>query len=196
MQRFQKIFIIFSPFTAVRIFQLRTVAGNFEKSQHLKMDTLLIILAMLCTLGGIAGCILPVLPGPPLSFLALLLMRWSGHPGFDSRFLWIWAGVTLAVSVLDYLLPGYLARRFGGSKYAATGSTVGMIVGLLFFPPAGLIVGAFAGALIGELLHDRDDLRKAVRVAVSSFVAFLLSTGLKLAASLAMGYYVIRALFV
>ena len=104
--------------------------------------------------------------------------------------------VTLIVSALDYLLPGYLARRFGGSKYAATGSTVGMIVGLLFFPPAGLIVGAFAGALIGELLYDRDDLRKAVRVAIGSFVAFLLSTGLKLAASLAMGYYVIRALFV
>ena len=150
------------------------------------MDTLLIILAILCTLGGVAGCILPILPGPPLNFLALLLMRWSGHAGFDSRFLWIWAAVT----------PGYLARRFGGSKYAATGSTVGMIVGLLFFPPAGLIVGAFAGALIGELLYDRDDLRKAVRVAIGSFVAFLLSTGLKLAASLAMGYYVIRALFV
>ena len=112
------------------------------------MDTLLIILAILCTLGGVAGCILPILPGPPLNFLALLLMRWSGHAGFDSRFLWIWAAVTLIVSALDYLLPGYLARRFGGSKYAATGSTVGMIVGLLFFPPAGLIVGAFAGALI------------------------------------------------
>ena len=105
------------------------------------MDTLLIILAILCTLGGVAGCILPILPGPPLNFLALLLMRWSGHAGFDSRFLWIWAAVTLIVSALDYLLPGYLARRFGGSKYAATGSTVGMIVGLLFFPPAGLIVG-------------------------------------------------------
>ena len=160
------------------------------------MDTLLIILAILCTLGGVAGCILPILPGPPLNFLALLLMRWSGHAGFDSRFLWIWVADTLIVSALDYLLPGYLARRFGGSKYAATGSTVGMIVGLLFFPPAGLIVGAFAGALIGELLYDRDDLRKAVRVAIGSFVAFLLSTGLKLAASLAMGYYVIRALFV
>ena len=102
------------------------------------MDTLLIILAILCTLGGVAGCILPILPGPPLNFFALLLMRWSGHAGFDSRFLWIWAAVTLIVSALDYLLPGYLARRFGGSKYAATGSTVGMIVGLLFFPPAGL----------------------------------------------------------
>ena len=93
------------------------------------MDTLLIILAILCTLGGVAGCILPILPGPPLNFLALLLMRWSGHAGFDSRFLWIWVAVTLIVSALDYLLPGYLARRFGGSKYAATGSTVGMIVG-------------------------------------------------------------------
>ena len=97
------------------------------------MSVLLIVLAVLCVLVGIAGCILPVLPGPPLSFVALLLMRWSGAAEFDSRFLTIWGLATLAVTVLDYLLPAWLARRFGGSKQAARGSLVGLIVGMVFF---------------------------------------------------------------
>ena len=108
------------------------------------MSVLLIVLAVLCVLVGIAGCILPVLPGPPLT-------RWSGAAEFDSRFLTIWGLATLAVTVLDYLLPAWLARRFGGSKQAARGSLVGLIVGMVFFPPAGLIVGAFVGAFVGEL---------------------------------------------
>ena len=143
------------------------------------MSVLLIVLAVLCVLVGIAGCILPVLPGPPLSFVALLLMRWSGAAEFDSRFLTIWGLATLAVTVLDYLLPAWLARRFGGSKQAARGSLVGLI-----------------GAFVGELIHDGSDKLKALRVAVSSFAAFILGTGMKLAVSLAIGFYVIRALFV
>ena len=87
------------------------------------------------------------------------------------------------------------AKRFGGSKQATTGSTVGLIVGMIFFPPFGLILGAFAGALIGELMHDKENLAKAFRVALSSFVAFVFGTGLKLAASLIMSWYVLRALF-
>ena len=145
------------------------------------MSVLLIVLAVLCVLVGIAGCILPVLPGPPLSFVALLLMRWSGAAEFDSRFLTIWGLATLAVTVLDYLLPAWL---------------VGLIVGMVFFPPAGLIVGAVVGAFVGELIHDGSDKLRALRVAVSSFAAFILGTGMKLAVSLAIGFYVIRALFV
>ena len=160
------------------------------------MSVLLIVLAVLCVLVGIAGCILPVLPGPPLSFVALLLMRWSGAAEFDSRFLTIWGLATLAVTVLDYLLPAWLARRYGGSKQAARGSLIGLIVGMVFFPPAGLIVGAFVGAFVGELIHDGSDKLRALRVAVSSFAAFILGTGMKLAVSLAIGFYVIRALFV
>ena len=92
-------------------------------------------------------------------------MRWSGAAEFDSRFLTIWGLATLAVTVLDYLLPAWLARRFGGSKQAARGSLVGLIVGMVFFPPAGLIVGAFVGAFVGELIHDGSDKLRALRVA-------------------------------
>lgn len=159
------------------------------------MSTLLIVVALLCVIAGVAGCILPVLPGPPLSFLALLLMKWSGAACYGGRFLLLWGLVTLVVTVLDYTLPGWLSRRFGGSRYAATGSTVGLLFGLFFFPPWGFLFGAFAGALLGELLHDSRDRGRALRVAMSSFAAFILGTGLKLGVSLTMGYYVVRALF-
>ena len=159
------------------------------------MDTVLTILAVICSIVGIAGCILPFLPGPPLNFIALLLMQWAGPATFSSRFLWIWGAIAVVVTLIDYLLPAWFAKRFGGSKQATTGSTVGLIVGMIFFPPFGLILGAFAGALIGELMHDKENLAKAFRVALSSFVAFVFGTGLKLAASLIMSWHVLRALF-
>lgn len=159
------------------------------------MDTVLTILAVICSIVGIAGCILPFLPGPPLNFIALLLMQWAGTATFSSRFLWIRGAIAVVVTLIDYLLPAWFAKRFGGSKQATTGSTVGLIVGMIFFPPFGLILGAFAGALIGELMHDKENLAKAFRVALSSFVAFIFGTGLKLAASLIMSWYVLRALF-
>lgn len=114
------------------------------------MSVLLIVLAVLCVLVGIAGCILPVLPGPPLSFVALLLMRWSGAAEFDSRFLTIWGardarghGARLPAAGL----AGASVRRL---ETGGRGSLVGLIVGMVFFPPAGLIIGAFVGALVGE----------------------------------------------
>ena len=123
-------------------------------------------------------------------------MKWSGTADFDGRFLLLWGIVTLAVTVADYLLPAWLSKRFGGSKYAATGSLVGLLAGMFFFPPLGPVAGAFLGALAGELLYDSSDTGKAFKAACGAFVAFLLGTGLKLGASLAMGFYVVKALFV
>lgn len=160
------------------------------------MSIVWIVLAFVCLLAGIAGCIVPVLPGPPLSYAALWLMKWSGTADFDGRFLLLWDIVTLAVTVADYLLPAWLSKRFGGSKYAATGSLVGLLAGMFFFPPLGPVAGAFLGALAGELLYDSSDTGKAFKAACGAFVAFLLGTGLKLGASLAMGFYVVKALFV
>ena len=160
------------------------------------MSTILIILAVICLLAGIAGCIVPVLPGPPLGYAALWLMKWSGAADFDGRFLLIWGIVTLAVTAADYLLPAWLSKRFGGSKYAATGSLVGLLAGLIFFPPVGPVAGAFIGAFVGEMLYDSSDAGKAFKAACGAFVAFLLGTGLKLGVCLAMAFYVVRAFFV
>ncbi len=160
------------------------------------MSTILIILAVVCLLAGIAGCIVPVLPGPPLGYAALWLMKWSGAADFDGRFLLIWGIVTLVVTAADYLLPAWLSKRFGGSKYAATGSLVGLLAGMIFFPPVGPVAGAFIGAFVGEMLYDSSDAGKAFKAACGAFVAFLLGTGLKLGVCLAMAFYVVRAFFV
>lgn len=159
-----------------------------------RMDILLAILAVLCAIVGLLGCFVPVLPGPPLSLLGLFLIHWTGYVQFSSRMLIVWSVVTLAVTLADYYLPAWMTRRFGGSRAATIGATVGLLVGMFLFPPLGIVVGPFVGAFVGELIHDRTDNARALRVALGSFVAFVLGTGLKLVASGMMAYYVVRAL--
>jgi uncharacterized protein YqgC (DUF456 family) len=142
-------------------------------------------------IGGLIGCLLPFLPGPPLSFVALLIMQLRSDPPFTAKFLWIWAGITVVVSILDYVIPLYGTRRFGGTSYGIWGCTIGLIVGL-FFPPLGLIIGPFAGAFVGELVGNSNT-DQALKAAWGSFVGFLFGTLLKLVACLVMFYYLITS---
>ena len=160
------------------------------------MDVLLAILACLCLLIGLIGCIVPVLPGPPISYVGLLLLHWSVYADFSTKFLVIWAIVVVVVTALDYYLPVFMTKRFGGSRAATIGSGIGLVAGLFLFPPIGMIICPFFGALIGELIHDHVDSAKAFRVAMGSFAAFMLGTGLKLIASAMMLFYGVRAFFV
>lgn len=157
------------------------------------MDTFLTIMAVLCVVLGILGSILPVLPGPPISYLGLLLARWGGIEEFDARFLIIWAAVVIVVTVMDYVLPTWFTGRFGGSRYASWGSVAGLVAGIFFFPPWGIVIGPFAGAFIGELVHDSNNVGHALKVAAGSFMAFIAGTGVKLAVTGLMAYYVLRA---
>jgi uncharacterized protein YqgC (DUF456 family) len=118
------------------------------------MEIVLIILAFLFLWVGLLGSIVPALPGPPLSYVGLLLLQWSGHAGFSSTFLWLWAAITIAVVVIDNILPMWLTKKFGGSRFAVIGSFLGLVIGMFLFPPIGLIVGPFLGALAGELLNN------------------------------------------
>lgn len=158
------------------------------------MDILLAGLALLFSLLGIVGCIVPVIPGVVLGY-AGLLCAWgiSGSQLADSA-VWIWLAVTALVTLSDYFLPAWMTRRFGGSRAGAIGATVGIFAGL-FFPPLGIVLGPFVGAVCGELLHDRDNLDKALRVGFGSFLAFIVGTGLKLAACLAMTALVVAELW-
>lgn len=138
-------------------------------------------------LAGLVGCIIPVIPGPLLSYLALLCAAGCDSLDISSSQLWIWAAVTLVVSVADYLLPAYMAGLFGGTKAGMRGATVGMIVGAIFFNIPGVIVGPFLGAFLGELIHTGgDDAGRALQVGFGAFMAFAVGTGIKLAASGAM----------
>ena len=144
----------------------------------LVMDYVYLILAVLCALLGLAGAVLPVLPGPPISDAAVGFM-WLRNPQDIPVSLWIMGILMIVVSVLDYVAPIWLTNKGGGSPSATRGATAGMIVGL-FFPPWGLLLGPFLGALLGELLTHAPA-GKALRVALLSFVGFLLTTGFKLA---------------
>jgi uncharacterized protein YqgC (DUF456 family) len=140
---------------------------------------------------GLAGCVLPFLPGPPLCYLALLLQQLQSDPPYTTKFLVIWAVVTAVVTGLDYVIPIYGTKKFGGTRYGMWGCIIGLIAGL-WFGPFGIILGPFVGALIGELIANRSS-DQALRAAFGSFVGFLAGTLLKLIACFVMIYYFIFA---
>lgn len=145
---------------------------------------------------GILGSVLPILPGPPVSYVGMLILYIWGIDTRDdltSTVMITWLVVAIAVVVLDYIVPAYFTKVTGGSKTAAKASTVGMFIGILFFPPAGMIIGAFAGALIAEMFIEGKELKHSFKAALGSFLGFLFGTGLKLIASGVMLYYIIAA---
>ncbi|WP_276369658.1 DUF456 domain-containing protein [Chryseolinea sp. H1M3-3] len=157
------------------------------------MDTFWLVLGIIIMIVGVMGCILPLLPGPPLCYVALLLQQLRSDPPFTAKFLWIWAGITVAVTVLDYVIPLYGTRRYGGSKYGIWGCTLGLIAGF-WLGPLGIIIGPFVGAFIGEMLANNNS-ERALKAAWGSFVGFLFGTLLKLIACVVMVWYLIKITF-
>lgn len=158
---------------------------GFTASHNCKfMDIALSIAAFLLAIIGIAGCIVPVLPGVLLSYAGLVCAYFTSYSTLSSTALWVWLALTVAVSAADYFLPAWMTRRFGGSRSGAIGATVGVFAGFFLFPPLGIILGPFFGAVVGELLNNKRDTAKAFRVGFGSFLSFIVGTGLKLAVAL------------
>jgi hypothetical protein len=157
------------------------------------MDYILIGLGIILMITGIFGCVLPLLPGPPLNYIGLLLLHFTTGYQFSTRFLVIWGIVTVVVYALDYVIPVWGTKKFGGSKRGVWGSMIGLIAGMFFFPPFGIIIGPFAGAVIGELTAGKDS-KAALKSGFGSFVGFLTGTILKLIASGIMTWYFAKEL--
>jgi uncharacterized protein len=153
-------------------------------------DYILLIIGIILMIVGIIGCLAPVLPGPPLSFLGLICLHFSKFGDFSTTILIVLGAVTVVVSVLDYIVPIWGTRKFGGSKYGVRGATVGLVVGF-FLGPAGIIIGPLIGAIVGELIF-KDDLKYAFKAGFGSLLGFLTGVGLKLAASFIMTFYFIK----
>lgn len=152
----------------------------------------LLIIAVVLSLIGVVGAIAPALPGPPLSFAALIIVYFV-LPGSISLSLLITMGVlTLAAAALDYAAPIILTRVGGGSREAILGTTLGLLAGL-FFMPLGLILGPLAGAFIGEYSHSAH-LGKALWIAFLSFLSFVFTTVTKLILTAMITYYIILAI--
>ncbi|HMP98959.1 MAG TPA: DUF456 domain-containing protein [Cyclobacteriaceae bacterium] len=156
------------------------------------MDALLIFLGILLLLAGIIGSFVPVLPGPPLAFLALLLQQFKAEAPYSLKFLLIWAGITIGVSVIDYVIPAYGTRVMGGSKYGIWGCFIGLFIGI-WWAPFGLIAGPFLGAFIAELWYNNNS-NKALKAAFGSFIGFVAGSLLKLICCVMMCYYFITVL--
>lgn len=161
------------------------------------MDLTFAILGSLLVLIGFFGSILPVIPGPPISWAGLLLLKWTGYisdnqPGYQNV-LWILLFFVVLVTILDYVVPIMGTRKYGGSKRGVWGATLGVVVGLFFGPP-GIILGPFLGAYLGEISSGKKD-REALKAAWGSFVGFLLGVGLKLMTCGVILFFYIRFLF-
>lgn len=153
-------------------------------------DYLLLSAGIIFLILGIIGCLVPVLPGPPFSFLAIILLHLSKFGNFTVTTLIILGAIAVIVTLLDYVVPVWGTRKFGGTKYGARGATVGLIIGL-FLGPAGIILGPLIGAFVGEMIF-RDDINYALKAGFGSLLGFLAGIGLKLAASFVMTFYFVK----
>jgi uncharacterized protein YqgC (DUF456 family) len=156
------------------------------------MDLFWTVIASCLMVAGIAGSVVPFLPGPPLSYGGLLVLQLREVTAFSTKFLLIWLAIVVVIVVLDYVVPVYGTKKFGGSKYGMWGCTIGLIAGF-WFGPIGIIAGPFVGAFVGELLANNESDR-ALKAAIGSFIGFVFSTLLKLVTCLVMGWYFIKAL--
>ncbi|WP_299366211.1 DUF456 domain-containing protein [Winogradskyella sp.] len=155
------------------------------------MELFLVIVAFLLMLLGILGSFLPVIPGPLTSWAGFLVLHLTKGVQLSNTFLIVTLIVAVFIYVLDYIIPAIGTKRFGGSKAGMIGTTLGLLVGL-FFPPFGIIIGPFIGALVGEMIH-RNDTGKALKAAFGSFLGFIASTFLKfIVAIIFLGFFIVK----
>lgn len=144
------------------------------------MDILLSILAVIFTLIGAVGCIVPILPGPVLAYIGYLCCYFCSYDQISTNSVWVYLVLTAAVTIIDFILPAYLTKLSGGSKAGERGATAGLIAGMLLGNLVGAIIGPFIGAVMGELIKDNSDVGRAVKVGFGSFLSFIVGTGIKL----------------
>lgn len=157
------------------------------------VEPLFVLIAACLVLAGVIGCLVPVLPGPPLCYMGLLLMQLTQKYSFSARSLLIYGVLVVAVTVLDSLIPAYWVRKTEGSRGGVVGCVVGLVIGIFLGLP-GIILGPLIGAFLGELACGRS-LAGALRSAGASVAGLLAGTGLKVSLCLVMAFHFLVKLF-
>lgn len=157
------------------------------------MDIFLVIVAGLLLLLGLVGCIIPMLPGTPLCYLGIILLHFSSYAEFSIPFLILWAGIIILVQGLNYIIPIWGTKKFGGSKNGVWGSVIGMLIGLFTGGPLGIILGTILGAFVGELFAGKET-NKAIKAAMGSFIGFMAGTISQLVVAGFLIYYYFEAI--
>ena len=158
------------------------------------MEILILIGIGILLLLGIIGCFIPIIPGPPISYAGLLVFHFLSSYSIDENILWLMAFVVIAVTLFDLWLQIYGVKKFGGTKKAVNGSIIGLILGIFFFPPFGIIIGPFLGAFIGALVEENLDVNRAIKIALGALAGFFAGTILKLSVSVYIIYIVFQAI--
>jgi uncharacterized protein YqgC (DUF456 family) len=158
------------------------------------VNALLIAAGSLLQVAGVVGCVLPALPGPPLNWLGFLLLRLALHEPPSWTLVGVLGVVAGVATALDYVVPARGAKKAGATRLGVWGSVLGMIIGMIWFPPFGMIVGAFVGAVAGELILSRatgESFKAGWGVLVGTMQGILL----KLVASGVIAFYFVQAVF-
>lgn len=153
------------------------------------------IIAILLAVLSIVGSIVPALPGPPLGWVAMLLAyicKGTDVAGntMSLTLLLVWLAITVAVTIIDNVVPAMLTRATGGHKAASWGAVLGLVVGI-FFSPVGMIGGCLLGAFLGELLIADSGVWKSFKASLGAFLGFLCGMVLKLLCSAVMCWYAV-----
>ncbi|TVQ65274.1 MAG: DUF456 domain-containing protein [Balneolaceae bacterium] len=151
------------------------------------MEILIIVIASLFLIAGLIGAFIPVVPGTPLSYIGILVFHFGMGGVFSWLFLISWGIVVVITTTMDAYLPAEGARRSGGSKLGIYGALLGALLGLFFFPPAGIVIGPVIGAFAGELVAGKQS-GSALKAAMGSFVGYLVATGLKVGVAIILAY--------
>ena len=169
------------------------------------MDYILFVLAVVVIIIGFVGDIIPGIPGTPVSYLALLLVHWTERVSYSPQFLLVTGLICVVITVLDYIVPVWGTKKFGGTKAGARGSTIGLIVSILVLPALGIVIGPFGiigllggpfvGAYIGEKSAGAQD-NMAWRSAFGSFIGFLTGTLMKVVYTIVIGVYVVKDIII
>ena len=156
------------------------------------LDIFLIVVGILAILIGFVGCIVPMLPGPPIAYVGMLLVHFTDRVQFSWVELVVALVVMLATLVLDFIAPAIGTKKFGGSNYSKWGCVIGTFIGL-FFGFLGIILGPFIGAVVGELIGGRS-MGAALRSGWGSFLGFLAGTLAKIISCGIILFFVLKAL--
>lgn len=169
------------------------------------MEYVFYLLSIILIIVGIIGDILPGLPGVPISYASLLLLHFTTNIKYSTQMLVITGILCVFITILDYIVPIWGTKKFGGTKAGVRGSTIGLIVSVIILPLLGIMIGPFGiigilagpffGAYIGEKIGGTDK-NKAWRSAFGSFIGFLAGTFMKLIYSLVLTFFVIKDIIV
>lgn len=158
------------------------------------MDVLLTIVGVICLFVGLVGCFLPVLPGPPVTYIGVLLIHWTDKAQFSTGQLLTWGLLVVLVQLMDYATPLLGAKYSGGSKWGNWGCAIGTLTGIFLFPPWGILFGPFIGAVVGELLGGKQT-SQALRAGMGAFIGFMFSVIIKTVLCAYLIYQGLHALF-